>query len=266
MSFPFPDITEGQAILGGSALGAIGGLASGAFNYGLNTAAASKANDRSKNWATRHHLYERIALEAAGYNPILAMTQGKTGSNMRAPQAAPTNATMQMAQGAALGAQAKLNMAQAEQAISAADLNNVTAQLKDMEKPYANLAAEFWQTEAGKRSFRDLMLKRTMPDNLGQALYKWAVDYARNNPDAPGSPAEWIRLIFRETLNMLKDLQTGANIPPPAGPSWGTRLFGASPSWGGETPGERNARMLRNRRDWENYDEPPRNYRYEFGP
>ena len=203
-------LTEAQAIVGGAGIAATGGVLTAGLNYAIQNAAASKAWDRQKNWATRHHIYERTALEAANYNPLLAITQASTGSKMRAPQANPAGANLAMAEGVSALSRAALNTKLGKQATAAADVAKVDAEYKKLLLPEAQVNADFWKSTFGKQSMRNIILKRELPDNLEMAIVRWAYQYLKENPDAPKSPAEWVSFIMEEAKDVVEAIQTHA--------------------------------------------------------
>lgn len=199
-----------EGIAAGLAGGAASGLVSGAFN----TAAASRAYDRSKNWATRHHLYERIALDAAGYNPILAMTQGKTGSSMKAPQAGPINPQFNLAQAMQLGAQANLAGAQTDQVTEATKLTEVERKLKEADLPRAEAVAEFWRSEQGQNMAQQIVTNEAVPDGFWAQVNKWAYQAAERLGLNPVDIIESIGQEAKEILDMRRTRAGVGDIPP----------------------------------------------------
>lgn len=83
-------MTAAQYPVTSAVAGGVSAAADFGISYGLNAKAASKAHDRSKNFATRHWQYEQIALKEAGINPgyiFAGKGGGPTGSAKMASQA-----------------------------------------------------------------------------------------------------------------------------------------------------------------------------------
>ena len=208
----------GAMVGAGAASGAASGIAGGLVQGGFNIAAASKAWDRSKNWATRHHLYEKIALEAAGYNPLLGAI-GNMGSQFKAPQASPINPQFNFAQAISAAADVGLKRASAGAQTSAAGVADAEAALKRAELPRAEAAAKFWKSPLGEKAMRDIIMRERMPDGFMATLWKQAVDLAETNKD---SAANIFNEIMQQAREILDEQRTKAK---PQGPKQGNVIL-----------------------------------------
>lgn len=170
----------GNAALGGL----LGGLGSAGLSYGLNAKAASKAHDRSKNWATRKYQYELIALQQAGINPAYMFSNqgGKLLRSQQAQQQAPTNAKIDPVQAMLVGSQVDLQKAQATQARATAqraasearaadaraDASSAQARLTTADARRAEVVAN--EIEKNPKLVRDKLVREGLPLNWAQTL------------------------------------------------------------------------------------------------
>lgn len=131
-------LSAGQGAALGGAASAVGGLAGIGIQAGVNAAAASKANDRAKNWATRHWLYELTALKQAGINPgyIFAGKGGGQGGSA-AGKVAQAHATSNPNLGnsaetaiRAAGAKSSIENTRANTALALKSVDQVNAQIE----------------------------------------------------------------------------------------------------------------------------------------
>lgn len=181
-----PEATSAQAAFS-SGLGQVGADAiSQAVGYGFNAMGASKSWDRYKNSLTRGPGYMRGGLEAAGYNPILALTKGQMPRGVMPPAAktGPTGGPV-----ANLGSARKLLEAQTGAATSQSDLAFIQkAALQGTAQESLNLA-EFMMTPEGKSWVRQKFINNALPQtwpgaiirgvgNFGSSIYD---DYMEKN-------------------------------------------------------------------------------------
>lgn len=132
---------------GQATAGAVGGGADFGISAGINAITASKAHDRTKNFATRHWLYEQIALKEAGINPGYIFAGGAGGQSGSARSAMQAHAAKGpgLAQSASAGADLALKNAMT--AKTAADQDKVEAEtvIIEAEGPTAEAKEEFFQ-------------------------------------------------------------------------------------------------------------------------
>lgn len=157
-----------------------GGLLTG-LSYGLNAQAASKAHDRSKNWATRHWLYEQIALREAKISPGYIFSRAgaaqQRGGMPRSPQATSSpgstgNPSRALALDQMENIRANTDLAQrtADQTdAKTADIRAETRgkQLDNMRKNWENNALN---TPSGHRGLRRGWQTRGLPKGVVEAL------------------------------------------------------------------------------------------------
>lgn len=214
------------ATLGNITTGAVGS----AIDYGLNAAAASKANDRSKNWATRKYQYELIALEKAGINPAYMFSDrgaSSAGRSQSAQQAhgtktniAPASAGIQAAAMARLAtSQANNQDAQAQQALAAARLNNAKAEAVPSEIDLNVSSAKRGEAETHRLQAEEGITRiklQTMQDNPELVRRKMYVEGLP--PDAAGyvmqalEEINWSDSATVASMNVMQDALRNRNM------------------------------------------------------
>lgn len=142
------------------------------FGYGLNSLAASKAHDRTKNLMTRGPLYETIGLRAAGLNPILAATGGWKGASHAGQMAAPAQThgkgianLLAAKQGQLLDAQTNAAAAAAMKQTHEGQLAEVKTILDQLRIPEAQWHALWNMTDAGRENLRQGRIHAVNPDD-----------------------------------------------------------------------------------------------------
>jgi len=153
---------------GGMATGIAGQAIGSAINYGFGAMAASKAYDRSKNMITRGPTYQRIGLEAGGYNPILALTGGKMPSSSGVQQARTAPGQYQPNVGQARGLlQSQKLVADTQAALNATRANSLAGEVAKAK------ALEAWyQTDEGRSWLAQEVRHRATPQSAAGAVIK----------------------------------------------------------------------------------------------
>ena len=181
--------------IGGAAVLAGGGLISQGISYGLNAKAASTAWDRQKNWATRSATYQRINLENAGYNPIMAIAGGNNlgGTQNRAPQASPAQSQVNMGQLALVKSQIDANEAQARNLNAAADLAGKKGAKIDAELPPLEALAEGFRNMTSQEratAIQNMVRNHTLPGNATDQVARLLIDGYQANSEKFWSMAQ----------------------------------------------------------------------------
>ena len=194
-------ISMAAAAGAGAAHAGIGLLGTG-IQAGINAAAASKSNDRAKNWAVRKYKYELRALELAGINPsYMFMNQGNA---MRAA-------------GAQKVAQAQgVNAPQLEKSVAmAATIENVKAQtnaanslarLQDAKADESRAAADRYGAGAGidRARTREILQVVEIYDENPQIL--------KNKLEREGDPNTNVQALIGIAREVLNKLNLGPNV------------------------------------------------------
>lgn len=145
----------------------------------FNAQAAAKSWDKQKDWATRSPTYARIGLEAAGFNPILALGSGGISTSAKAPQAqgvsggrATVSESMLRYKQAQLAETQKALTVQSAKESHAREMEaDARRALAEAELPKASALAEEWSTN-GKEHARDTVIASTTANNWAGQLMR----------------------------------------------------------------------------------------------
>lgn len=183
------------------------------IQYGLNAAAASKAHDRQKNWATRKYLYELIALKEAGINPAYMFSNEGNAAAARHQSSQMANKTDAPQLGAASlrGAQTRMVATQARNVESQTAANIALA-----EKHRAD--AELSRSQIGRTQAETIGAESLARLNDAQREHlALRVDYLKKHPETLAAliqketRSDSIAGSVREALEGLFG-QTGADV------------------------------------------------------
>lgn len=173
------------------------------IGYGFNAMGASKSHDRSKNMATRHWLYEQIALKEAGINPgYIFASKGAAGQGgaYKAPQAhgvsagTAQNYRLVEAQQRNLDSSTAANLAGASEREAQAELHRAKIANTEVDTSRGREHLRAMSTPAGRNGLTRHYEMMGMPKTIAEGIAAYLSGLAQKDLDK--GPAGFLSWMF----------------------------------------------------------------------